>query len=128
MKKKLPATGTLAAVALSLGLAVASWAARALPAEEETASATSVFAVQGMTCGGCEAGVEVKVGKLDGVERVEASYREGTAEVTYDPGRVTPEAIVGAIEELGYTAELIEQEGEGTAAKSSLLSRLLACC
>ncbi len=126
--KKLFATGTLAAAALLLGLAVAGWTARALAADEETKSVTSVFQVEGMTCGGCEAGVRMKVGKLEGVERVEASYREGKAEVTYDPERVTPDEIIAAIEELGYTAELVEDEGEGTAAKSSLLSRLLACC
>lgn len=77
--------------------------------------ATGVFAVEGMTCGGCEAGVELKVGGLEGVEAVEASYAEGRATVTYDPERVTPEAIVEAIEELGYSAEVVPDAGSAEA-------------
>jgi copper chaperone CopZ len=55
------------------------------------------------------------VRKLDGVERVEASYKEGRAELTYDRGNVTPEQIEDAIEKVGYQAELIEtKEAAGT--------------
>jgi copper chaperone CopZ len=67
---------------------------------------TSVFEVTGMTCGGCEVGVRRVVKKLEGVEEVEASHKEGTTTVTYDPEQVGPEDIIEAIEELGYTAEL----------------------
>ena len=70
---------------------------------------TSVFRVEGMTCGGCEAGVKLRVGKLDGVTSVDASYEEGTATVTFDPEQVGPEQIVAAIETLGYTAQLVEE-------------------
>ncbi len=126
--KKLFATETIVAAALLVVLGTAGWAYRALAAGDESASVTSVFNVEGMTCGGCEAGVEYKVGKLDGVERVEASYKDSRAEVTYDPEKVTPDEIVAAIEELGYTAELLEGEGEETAARQSPRSRLLACC
>jgi copper ion binding protein len=94
--------------------------------DEQPATTTSVFRVEGMTCGGCEVAVEMKVGRLDGVERVEASHRKGRAEVTYDPGKVTPERIVAAIEELGYAAALVEQEVEETAAAPSPLAGPLA--
>lgn len=84
-------------------------------AEVESRRVTSVFRVEGMTCGGCEAGVRLSVKKLDGVEKVEASYDEGRATVTYDAAKVTPEQIVTAIEELGYAAELLEPaEAEGS--------------
>lgn len=73
----------------------------------------SAFRVDGMTCGGCEAGVRRVVGKLDGVEDVAASYEEGTATVTYEPETVTPADIIAAIEQLGYTAELAPEK-EGT--------------
>lgn len=81
-----------------------------LRAEDEVprGKTTSVFKVEGMTCGGCEVGVRLSVKKLDGVEEVEASYEEGRATVTYDAAKVTPEQIVAAIEELGYTAELLD--------------------
>lgn len=103
--------------AVMLVLVAACVAGESSPAAEddETTTATAVFAVQGMTCGGCEAGVEMKVRKLTGVEAVEASYDAGRATVTYAPDRVGPEAIVQAIEELGYSAELVEGEAEAAA-------------
>lgn len=100
-------------VAAALAIAVlAAWAALAgdEPAEGEPETTTSVFKVTGMTCGGCEVGVRRVVNKLDGVEEVEASYEEGTAAVTYRAEAVTPDDIIAAIEELGYTAELVEGE------------------
>ena len=101
-----------AAASLALAL-VTAWAAgqSSAAAEDETARiVTATFAVEGMTCGGCEAGVEIKVGRLAGVQSVEASHEEGRAAVTYAPDEVTPEAIIEAIEELGYSAELVEEE------------------
>ena len=76
--------------------------------DTSTQLVTSSFKVEGMTCGGCEAGVKMKVKKLDGVDSVEASYKDGTADVTYDPTQLGPEQIIAAIEDLGYTAELQE--------------------
>jgi len=115
-------------LAVPLALAAAAWSVRSVAAEGKTATITSVFKVDGMTCGGCEVGVEMKVGKLDGVERVEASYRDGTTEVAYDPGKVMPETIAAAIEELGYSAELLEStDGEKTTTRNPLAG-LLDCC
>ena len=76
-----------------------------VPAE----TVTKVIDVEGMTCGGCELAVKRAVGKLEGVDSVKASHEDGRAEVTYDPGKVTIEQIVEAIEKLGYQAELEEQ-------------------
>lgn len=75
-------------------------------------STTTIFKVEGMTCGGCEVGVRLAVKKLAGVETVTASYDEGRAEVAYDPEEVTPEEIEAAIESLGYEAEPEQPEGE----------------
>ncbi len=105
--KKLLATGTFAAMTVLLAWVVAGWAPPALAAGEKTATVTAVFKVEGMTCGGCEAGVRMKVKKLAGVEKVEASYEAKHARVSYDPRLVTPQRIIEAIKELGYSAELI---------------------
>ena len=80
-------------------------------AEAETA--TSTFHVTGMTCGGCEVGVRRVVKKLEGIENVEASHKNGTATVTYRTDQVHPDDIIAAIEELGYTAELEVEEEAG---------------
>lgn len=106
MKK---ATEIVAIVAVLAALGALGWLGRAA-AGEEAAATVSTFAVEGMTCGGCEVGVKMKVKKLAGVESVEASYKEGTARVGYDPAEVTPEQIIAAIEELGYEAELQKTE------------------
>lgn len=100
-----------AAVALALLAGCVAGEGPAAAEDDEAPTVTATFAVQGMTCTGCEAGVELQVGRLAGVEIVEASYEAGRATVTYAPDRVSPEAIAQAIEELGYTAELVEDEG-----------------
>ena len=101
----------LAAAAMVLVLGFVAWGARAVAADGDAQPITSTFKVEGMTCGGCEAGVKLKVKKLDGVDKVEASYKEGRAVVTYDPEKVSPDLIIEAIEELGYTAELVAEGG-----------------
>lgn len=73
---------------------------------------TDTFTVQGMTCSGCAVGVKATVKRLPGVQKVEASFEEGKAVVTYDPSKVTPEKIKPAIEKLGYKAELQTKKPE----------------
>lgn len=107
--------GVSASLALVLVTACVAGEIPAAADARKTETVTATFAVQGMTCGGCEAGVEMKVGRLAGVETVEASYKESRATVTYAPDEVTPEAIVAAIEELGYTAKILaEDESPGS--------------
>jgi copper ion binding protein len=59
--------------------------------------------IQGMSCGHCVAAVSEALGELEGVN-VEA-VRIGSAQVEYQPEVVSPEQIVLAIEDAGYTAE-----------------------
>ncbi len=82
--------------------------------ESHEGSVTSVFEVEGMTCGGCEAGLRLTVKKLDGVEEVKPSHTDKNVKVTYDPEKVTTDQIQAAIEKLGYTAKL--QEADAAAA------------
>jgi len=107
---------SLAAIALLALTALFTWTALAAEGDdtsEAEGTTISTFQVAGMTCGGCEVGVRRVVGKLEGVKEIEASHKEGTATVTYQADKVTPDAIIAAIEELGYTAELeAGEEGE----------------
>lgn len=65
------------------------------------------FDVAGMDCGGCVIGTRTALRKLDGVQTADASYDDatdrGTAWALYDPAKVTPERMMAAIRELGYT-------------------------
>ena len=110
--KKLFAIETLAALVLLLVLGSVGWMSQTAAAGDGPQTVTSTFRVEGMTCGGCELGVKMKVRRVDGVESVEASYEDGRAEVIYDPEAATPDDIIAAIEALGYKAELVEDEAE----------------
>ncbi len=69
--------------------------------------ARAEFDVQGMDCGGCVIGTRVALKKLEGVQQADAGYDsatgKGTAWALYNPGKVTPERLMAAIRELGYT-------------------------
>ena len=82
--------------------------AAAAPATAVSANlARADFDVVGMDCGGCVIGTRAALRKLDGVENADASYDDatgkGTAWAVYDPAKVTPQRMMAAIRELGYT-------------------------
>lgn len=70
------------------------------------------FAVAGMDCGGCAIATRAALRKLEGVEQADASYDDetgtGAAWALYDPAKVTPERMMEAIRELGYTPRVAE--------------------
>ena len=59
--------------------------------------------IDGMSCGHCVAAVTEALGELPGV-RVD-DVRIGNAQVSYNPDRVSPEQIMLAVEDAGYTAQ-----------------------
>ncbi len=67
--------------------------------------------IEGMTCSSCAGRVEKS---LNGIEGVEATVNFATerATVEFDPERVAPEELVGAVESVGYTASLPAPAGE----------------
>ena len=58
-----------------------------------------------MTCAACQANVTKCVAKLPGVEQVDVSLLANSMTVTYDDGALSEDAIVGAVEDIGYGAE-----------------------
>ena len=61
--------------------------------------------IDGMTCASCAARVERGLNALDGVS-ASVNYATEKAAVEYDPAQVSPDALVAAIEQVGYTASL----------------------
>lgn len=59
----------------------------------------------GMHCHSCIMLIQMNVGDLEGVEKVEADLASGVTHVLYDPDRVTVEQIVKEIESTGYGAQ-----------------------
>jgi copper chaperone len=60
--------------------------------------------IQGMNCGHCVRSITEVLNTLKGVQVDEVKIGEAT--LGYDPQRITPEHIIHAIAEAGYTARL----------------------
>ena len=62
-----------------------------------------VLTVHGMTCAGCEALIQRKVGELDGIESVNANNLQEEVFVVYDKSKLTESVISETIEKAGYS-------------------------
>jgi Cu+-exporting ATPase len=60
-----------------------------------------------MTCASCANRIERRLNKLDGVQAT-VNYATEKAAVRFDPARVSPDELVGAVAAAGYTARLPE--------------------
>ncbi len=65
---------------------------------------TEKFVVTGMTCAACAAHVEKAANSLDGVDSAAVNLMLGTLVCSYDVDRVSPQAIITAVEAAGYGA------------------------
>lgn len=65
-------------------------------------STTRTIRIDGMTCVSCQRVIEKTLRRIDGVSTARVDWGEGTAEISYDPARVTVAALEEAIERSGY--------------------------
>lgn len=56
--------------------------------------------IDGMSCGHCVARVQKALSGLDGVEV--RNVEVGSAEMSYDPARVSPDRILEAVDGIGF--------------------------
>lgn len=68
------------------------------------AERTVTMAVQNMTCAACPYIVKESMSAVDGVEKVDVSFENKTAIVTFDDAKTTVAAIADASERAGYPA------------------------
>jgi P-type Cu+ transporter len=73
--------------------------------------------IEGMTCSSCANRVEKSLNQLEGVE-ASVNYATERATVSFDPERVAPEELLGAVEGVGYSATLPAPAEEGGAPES----------
>lgn len=76
------------------------------PAAEKAAPTKTVLEIEGMVCADCAAKVKAKLDKTEGVLKYEVSAKEGVAEVSYDPGKISPDQIAAAVTETGFKARV----------------------
>jgi Cu+-exporting ATPase len=67
--------------------------------------------IEGMTCASCASRVERGLNEVEGVTAT-VNFATERAAVEYDPDRVAPEQLVGAVAAAGYSAQLAPGEAE----------------
>jgi Cu+-exporting ATPase len=70
------------------------------------AAAKAVIPVTGMTCAACQGRVQRALTKAPGVVDANVNLMMNNATITYDPASTDPAALVEAVRETGYGAEL----------------------
>ena len=65
---------------------------------------THVFRIEGMHCGSCALLIDDTLEDLPGVGDTQTSMKKGLSTVELDVAVTTPEDVIAAITELGYTA------------------------
>lgn len=79
--------------------------------EQEDRPQVARLGITGMTCAACSGSVERALAALPGVMRVGVSLPTGQAEVCHHPSSITAEALVAAVEDLGFEARLVSKAG-----------------
>jgi Cu+-exporting ATPase len=74
--------------------------------------------VYGMTCGHCQKRVADAISSLEGVESVDVNLEAGRANVIFDPEKVSPDDIKGAVLKAGYSTEPEAETGEDAQAET----------
>ncbi len=79
--------------------------------------------IEGMTCASCASRVERGLNEVDGVTAT-VNFATERAAVEYDPARVAPEQLLGAVADAGYSAQLAEPAADDDDASASLRRRV----
>lgn len=66
--------------------------------------------IKGMTCTGCEDHITYTVNQLEGILTINASYKQGNAEIEFDTSKTSIKEIEKAVNSTGYTVISIEQK------------------
>jgi copper chaperone len=72
--------------------------ARVARVDETAEGAEATLRIDGLLCSACAANVRRRLERVDGVRSAEVDLERGEAEVSYDPARTSPEALVAAVE------------------------------
>ena len=72
------------------------------PTDIDRAGIHTTFTIEGMTCSGCETPVELALGKLEGVNNVEASYAEKQVTIYHSANIPEEQVIKQELLKIGY--------------------------
>lgn len=75
--------------------------------DQRAAGDVCTLKIEGMACSACAARVEKEALKIEGVTAAKVSQPKGTAEITFDASRTSPETIAKIItDNTGFKAEV----------------------
>jgi copper chaperone CopZ len=78
--------------------------------EKPAAGDVCTLKVEGMVCSACAARVEKEALKIAGVTAAKVSQPKGTAEITFDTAKTSPEAVAKTItEKTGFKTQVVEK-------------------
>lgn len=69
--------------------------------------ATTQYQVTGMSCGHCEVAIRSEVEQIPGVSGIAVSSSTGHLAVSTDGAPIDDAAVLAAVEEAGYAAEVV---------------------
>lgn len=72
---------------------------------------TATYKLSGMMCTDCENKVMTALKSVKGVDDVKATWKDGTAVVTYDPAQATPAALLASLHSTGFTVQAADGKG-----------------
>lgn len=84
-----------------------------------------VLIIEGMTCSSCSGTVERALQAHLGVESAVVSLSTNTATIEYVPSKTNAQSIVSAVEDVGFGAEIIDDNGTTNLATNRLLVLVL---
>ncbi|MDE5413673.1 heavy metal translocating P-type ATPase [Alkalihalobacterium chitinilyticum] len=80
--------------------------------DDEEQQRKLLFSVKGMTCASCVNRVEKMISKVSGVTKVNVNLAAHQAQVEGEKGVLEADAIIQAIEKIGYEAALLDERNE----------------
>jgi copper chaperone CopZ len=75
------------------------------PLEAMAATKTLTYTVKGFSCVTCATGLDTMLGRQKGIASSKSTYPEGKVTVVFDPAKISSQAIVQFIADLGFTVE-----------------------
>ncbi len=92
-------------------------------AEAGSAAARVTLGITGMTCSSCQAVIEKTLGRLPGVAEAVVNLAAEQATVTYDPGLVSVDDLIGGVIGAGYDAVVLPEAEEESGESARDLQR-----
>ena len=83
-----------------------------LPSSRKPELKSTSIGIEGMTCNSCVQTIEKNIGECEGVDSVSVSLKDKKADILYSPGKITPEQLRDAIDDVGFEAKLLSEATE----------------